>query len=190
LCQIFYNHLIKRQRKYANFFEWPHKNTKELGIVKCLIESLEKEGCHSYSDLQSNTPDPPDCVAKDKSGRLVGIEVSELVDLKTVNDAQHNKAFPRYWDKEEVANGIQSIIFKKGQKKIHGGPYSSTILIIFTDETFIDPNDLIPYLKEFKFQKIVQFDDIYLLFSYDPRIHRYPYLKLKTADNLLLQGMA
>ena len=32
--------IIKRQRKHANFFEWPQKDTKELGILKCLIESF------------------------------------------------------------------------------------------------------------------------------------------------------
>ena len=175
--------IIKRQRKHAGFFEWPQKDTKELGVVKCLIESLGKAGCNSYSDPRSSMNDPPDCIARDDSGKLVGIEISELVDLKTVRDAQHNKANPKYWDKQEVIDRTQSIILEKDQKKFHGGPYSSIILVIFTDETFLDSDDVIPYLKQHEFEKTNQIDEIYLLFSYDPRYHTYPFWKLRTADN-------
>jgi hypothetical protein len=174
---------IRSQRKHASFFEWSQKDTKELGVVKCLIESLEKDGCYSYFDLNSNKKDPPDCVARDNSGKAVGIEVSELVDLKTVRDAQQNKAYPKYWDRHEVLDKIQSIISKKDQKKFHGSPYSSIILVIFTDETFLDPDDAIPYLQQHEFAKTNQIGDIYLLFSYDPRCHTYPYLKLKKAEH-------
>jgi len=171
--------IIKSQRKHAGFFEWPQKDTKELGVVKCLIESLEKDGYYSYSDPNSYKKDPPDCIARDNSGKGVGIEVSELVDLKTVKDAQQNKASPKYWDREEVLDKIQSIILKKEQKKFHGGPYSSIILVIFTDETFLDPDDVIPYLQQHEFKNTKQITDIYLLFSYDSRHNKYPYLKLK-----------
>jgi hypothetical protein len=63
--------IIKRQRKHASFFEWPQKDTKELGILKCLNESLKNDGISSYSDPQSTLKDPPDCVARDSSGKLV-----------------------------------------------------------------------------------------------------------------------
>ena len=180
--------IIKRERKHASFFEWPQKDTKELGVVKCLIESLEKAGCYSYFDPNSTKKDPPDCVARDNNGKVVGIEVSELVDLKTVRDAQQNKAYPKYWDKQEVLDKIQSIVLKKDRKKFHGGPYSSIILVIFTDETFLDPDDVIPYLQQHEFAKTNQIGEIYLLFSYDSRCYTYPYLKLKKTDNIRVQG--
>jgi hypothetical protein len=175
--------IIKKQRKHASFFEWPQKDTKELSVVKCLLESLGKTGSCSYFNPSSVKKDPPDCIAQDKSGNIVGIEVSELVDLKTVRDAQQNKAYPKYWDKQEVLDQIQSIISKKDKKKFHEGPYSSIVLVIFTDETFLDPDDVIPYLKQHKFAKTNQIDEIYLLFSYDPRYHTCPFRKLKAADN-------
>ena len=178
--------IIKRQRKHANFFEWPQKDTKELCILKCLIESLEKEGCSSYSDPHSSVKDPPDCIARDNSGKLVGIEISEFVDLKTVRDAQHNNDYPKYWVKQEVIDETQSIIQKKDRKKFHGGPYSTLVLIIFADETFLDPDEVIPYLKQHEFERTNQIDEIYLLFSYDPRYHKYPYIKLKKADNITM----
>jgi len=182
--------IIKRQRKHASFFEWPQKDTKELGILKCLISSLEKDGSSSYSDPQSTLKDPPDCVARDNSGKLVGMEISEFVDLKTVRDAQHNKDYPKYWDKKEIIERTQSIILKKGRKNFHGGPYSKIILIIFTDETFLDPDDAIQYLKQHEFKRTNQIDEIYFLFSYDPRYNTYPYVKLKTPDNIRVQGTA
>lgn len=128
--------IIKKQRKHASFFEWPQKDTKELGILICLISSLEKDGSSSYSDPQSTLKDPPDCVARDNSGKLMGIEISEFVDLKTVRAAQHNKDYPKYWDIKDIIEKTQSIILKKDRKKFHGGPYSKIILIIFTDETY------------------------------------------------------
>jgi len=182
--------IIKRQRKHASFFEWPQKNTKELGILKCLIESLEKAGCSSYSDPHSTMKDPPDCIARDNNGKLVGVEISEFVDLKTIIDAQHNKDYPKYWDKKEVIDKIQSIIQKKDRKKFHGGPYSSIILIIFTDETFLDRDEVIPYMKQHEFKRTNQIDEIYLLFSPDPRYDSYPYIKLKKADNIRVQRTA
>ena len=182
--------IIKRQRKHASFFEWPQKDTKELGVLECLIESLEKAGCSSYSEPHSSVKDSPDCIARDNSGNLVGIEISELVDLKTVRDAQHNNDYPKYWVKQEVIDRTQSIILQKDRKKFHGGPYSRIILVIFTDETFLDPDDVIPYLKQHEFEKTNQIYEIYLLFSYDPRYNTYPCVKLKKSDNIRVQGTA
>jgi hypothetical protein len=175
--------IIKKQRKHSGFFEWPHKGTKELGVVKCLLESLEKAGCCPYSNPHSAKKDPPDCIAQDKSGNIVGIEVSELVDLETVRDAQKNKSYPKYWNKKEVLDQIQSIISKKDQKKFQGGPYSRIVLLIFTDETFLERDDAISYLQRHKFVKTNQIDEIYLLFSYGARYRTYPFVKLESADN-------
>jgi hypothetical protein len=182
--------IIKRQRKHASFFEWPQKDIKELGILKCLIESLEKSGYSFYSDPHRNIKDPPDCIARDNSGKLVGVEISELVNLNTVRDTQHNNDHPKYWDSQEVIDEIHTIIQKKDNKKFHGGPYSSIILIIFTDEPFLDPDEVIPKLKQHEFKKTNQIDEIYLLFSYDPRYHMCPYLKLNKSDNIQGQGEA
>ena len=120
----------------------------------------------------------------------MGIEISEFVDLKTVRDAQHNKAYPKYWDKQEIIERTQPIILKKDRKKFHGGPYSKNILIIFTDETFLDPDDAIQYLKQHEFKSTNQIDEIYFLLSYDPRHNTYPYVKLKKSDNIRVQGTA
>ena len=155
-----------------------------------MIDSLENDDGSSYSDPQSTLNDPPDCVARDNSGKLVGIEISEFVDLKTVRDAQHNKAYPKYWDKQEIIERTQPIILKKDRKKFHGGPYSKNILIIFTDETFLDPDDAIQYLKQHEFKSTNQIDEIYFLLSYDPRHNTYPYVKLKKSDNIRVQGTA
>ena len=182
--------IIKRQRKHASYFEWPQKDTKELGVVKSLIESLEKAGCYPYFKPNSTKKDPPDCIAQDNTGNVVGIEVTELVDLKTVRDAQQNKAYPKYWDRQEVLDRVQWIISEKDQKNFYGGPYSKIILVIFTDEPFIDPDEVIPYLQQHEFAETNQIGEIYLLFSYDPRYHTCPYLKLKLADSIRVQETA
>lgn len=175
--------ILKKERRHASFFEWPRKDMKELGVVKLLFESMQKGGACPYSNPRFASEDPPDCVAQDKSGYAVGIEVSELVDFKTVRDAEGGKGHYKYWEKPEVLDQIRAIISTKDQKQFHGGPYSRRILVVFTDEPFLDPDEAIPYLQATEFPKTSQIDEIYLLFSYDPRYQNYPFVKLKTADN-------
>ena len=169
---------IKRQRKHANFFEWPQKEVKELDIVKLLFESMQKKGMCSYHDPVSFKYDPPDCIAKDIDGNAIAIEVCELVDFKTVCDAEHNKETPKYWELSEVIEQIEQIVSKKDQKTLNGGPYKQYVLLIFTAEPFIDSNEAINALSKYEFKKQKLIDEIYLLFSYDPWSKTYPYLKL------------
>jgi hypothetical protein len=176
--------IVKRQRKHASFFEWPEKEIKEFGIVKCLFDSMKKKsGCPYYS-LESFKDDPPDCIAKDVNGNKVAIEVSELVDLKSVRDAEHNRGTPKFWKIGEVIEDIQLIISNKEQKNFNGGPYKSHVLVIFTDEPLIDYDELATTLKNYQFNKSKQFNEIYLLISYDAHSKSYPYVKLNIKENL------
>ena len=170
--------IIKRQRKHANFFEWPQKEVKELAIVKLLFESMQKKGLCIYNDPVSFKYDPPDCIAKDIDGNSIAIEVSELVDFKTVCDAEHNKETPKYWETNEIIEQIEHIASKKDKKTLNGGPYKQYVLLIFTAEPFIETNDTINVLSKYEFKKQKNIDEIYMLFSYDPESKKYPYLKL------------
>jgi len=178
--------VMKRQRKHASFFEWPEKEIKEIGIVKLLFESMQKKGICPYHNPVSFKNDPPDCIAQDINGNAVAIEVSELVDFETICDAEHNKAKPKYWKNNEVIEHIEQIIYKKEQKKFNGGPYKHYVLLIFTDEPFIETSDLLNTLIKYQFKKPRLFDEIYLLFSYDSWSKSYPYVNLNISDNISL----
>lgn len=175
--------IIKRQRKHASFFEWPDKEIKEVGVVKRLFESMENAcGC-PYSSPRSLEKDPPDCIALDRNGKTVGIEVSELVDQDTVRRFEQGNGDYKLWQKKEALQKLESILLQKDRKHYQGGPYSKLVLVIFTDEPFLDPDEVIPVIEKHDFPKTAQISDAYLLFSYDARIHGYSFVKLKLSPN-------
>lgn len=176
---------LKRQRKYANFFDWHKKDEKELGIIETLFESMKLHGINTFQNLRISQKDPPDCIAEDQSGNLIGIEVCELVDEEVVRLNAQGKNVYRDWTIDEIVKQLEMIIDEKDYKLFHGGPYKKLILIIHTDEFVINFQTLQPILETYQFKKTNQITEAYLLFSYDPEIgHRYcttycPYIQLK-----------
>jgi hypothetical protein len=169
--------IIKRQRRYASFFECSDKERKELGLVELLFKSMQKKGKCPYSNPKNFKPGPPDCTAEDEQGNLIGIEVTELVDKESVERNENGEAVYRLWDVADLIEKIESIIKKKDAKLFNGRHYKKTILLIFTDEKNIVPFDYIPFLQKMEFSKKAQIDEAYFLFSYQPW-EGFPFVKL------------
>ncbi len=172
---------LKRQRKYASFFEWFDKGQKELGIVETLLQSVAFKGAETFLNLSISPKDPPDCIAEDQSGNLIGFEVRELVDEEAVRLNAQGKEVYRNWEVNEVVKELESIIVEKDSKTFHGGPYKRLILVIHTDEFVINFQTLKPVLEIHEFKKTNQISEVYLLFSYDPEISNFPNIQLKIA---------
>lgn len=172
---------LKRQRKYASFFEWFDKGQKELGIVETLLQSVAFKGAETFLNLSISLKDPPDCIAEDQSGNLIGFEVRELVDEEAVRLNAQGKEVYRNWEVNEVIKELESIIVEKDSKTFHGGPYKRLILVIHTDEFVLDFQTLKPFLEICEFKKTNQISEVYLLFSYDPEISHFPHIQLKIA---------
>lgn len=172
---------LKRQRKYASFFEWSDKGQKELGIVETLLQSVAFQGAETFRNLRISPKDPPDCIAEGQSGNLIGFEVRELVDEEAVRLNAQGKEVYRNWTVDEVIKELESIIVEKDYKTFHGGPYKKLILVIHTDEFVLDFQTLKPVLETHEFRKTNKIAEAYLLFSYDPEIERFPYIQLKFA---------
>jgi hypothetical protein len=180
---------IKHRRKYASFFEWfkKAKNVKEVGVVQCLLESLAKKSITEYRKLRACSNDPPDCLAETIDGALIGFEVKELVDQKTIELNERGKKVYRDWTISEAINRIQEIIDEKDYKKYHGGPYRKLILVIPTAEPVLTCRDLTPMLDSHCFKKTQQLHEAFLLFQYDSATQSCPYLRLKITANPWLQ---
>jgi hypothetical protein len=178
---------LENRRPYASFFDWKNPNNCELGkqvkerSIFCeLIKCLEKDaGCELFSTVRYGE-NPPDAVATDVSGHLVGIEVNELVDEKTVKLWSQGERKDKEWKTEEVIQEIKRILRKKSNK-LSRSLYRKNILVMHTDE-----RDLRWKFQTGKlslslhfFQKHPHIDEAYLLFSYQPGRETYPYLKLK-----------
>ena len=123
---------------------------------------------------------PPDAVATDTADSLVGFEVTELVDEKTVKLWSRGLGRDKEWEFEEVIQKIEQILSGKS-KKLAVSPYPKNMLVMHTDERNLRwrlrSGEL--SLKSRLFKKYPHIDQAYLLFSYQPGQETYPYLELK-----------
>jgi len=166
-------------RKYASHFTWFDQRVEEKGVVRLLLESMEQAGDEVLHSLRTVRDDPPDCVAKDATGRDVAIEVTEIVDEDAIRYNQKGTRVIRDWKWEGVLEAIQDKIKDKDIKIFKGGPYSRIWLVIYTAEPDIISADFNPILQEHSFPPTDRIDEAFLLFSYNPSTRSYPYIRLK-----------
>ncbi|MGE5624054.1 MAG: hypothetical protein ACM3ZT_00745 [Bacillota bacterium] len=171
-------------RKYASFFEWPDKQTKELGIVESLHEALDENevGWFGNLDIGPGSYKAPDCVAHTQSKKLIAIEVTELVSKEAIEINQNAKSeykrVYKNWKVPEVADELRSRLLEKDKKRYYGGPYSDVVIVIHTDELTIDYETYKVALNEVSFGPFENITKAYLLFSYAPRVGYCPYIEL------------
>jgi len=179
---------LNKQKGYASFFDWPNKATKEKGIVCDLLEAMEAKGeQHGIVKVKSDQIDPPDCVGQTKDGELVGFEVTELVDQKTVEMNRRGVHVFKEWPPDELIAKLKVLVRDKDAKAYHGGPYSKIVLIIFTDEPLVRSADCESILHGQSVGHCKQISEAFLLLSYRPGLEAYPYVKLELgqADSIL-----
>jgi hypothetical protein len=173
----------KKRKGYASFFDWPDKPIKERGTVRDLLEAMEANGEQpDIVKLKSAQFDPPDCVGQKKNGELVGFEVTELVDQRTVEMNRKVRQDWKEWSPVELLAKLGEIILEKDSKTFHGGPYSKIILVIFTDEPLVRSADCDSILRGQILGKCRNITDCYLLLSYQPGLKFYPYFKLEVSQ--------
>ncbi len=173
---------VAKDRGYASFFDWPDRDQEEVGVVLSLFESiLESEGLH-YSGLRARGQgnDPPDCEAITPDGSRIGIEVTELVDEEGIKNA---KAGRRYdwatWDKAKVESYLLARISAKDKPRdLKGGPYTRYWVVIHCDEPELNHERVQSLLNGWAGTRTTLVDDAFLLFSYDPKHERCPYIRL------------
>jgi len=93
--------------------------------------------------------DPPDCEAL-VNGTPCGIEVTELVHRETLErsiqairarkEGREPEAQEAYfaWERDDLLKDLQGLINRKDAAKLKGGPYGRYILVVVTDEFFLD----------------------------------------------------
>lgn len=143
---------------------------------------MEEWGGCPYRNLGPASEDPPDCHANDAVGNLVAIEVTELVNQEAIRLSQSDdNGFYRDWNEAKLIEKIGQIIRVKDFKQFMRGPYHKKILVIHTDEFKLTSE---PYAEQYASTlkthgfRSEQFNEIYVLFSYNPRTRSYPFVKL------------
>ena len=126
-----------QRREHAGYFRGKSKEYKErdeLFVVEKLIESMETVGEGLYHSPNVSVKDPPDCTAKDASGNCIAFEVTELVDESSVALASQGTRIATSWELKELIGDLVGIMKEKDAIDYGHREYSSTILIICTDE--------------------------------------------------------
>src|SRR5258708_27607195 len=172
-------------RPWNSFWAWRDKPIAEQGAAReiMITAGLKVENLVSRQNL-----DPPDCEAL-VDGLWTGIEVTELVhrkmlerSLKAVKEraagAEPNRPEAYFvWGKDDLISILQAQVDLKDAANLKGGPYERYILIIHTDEFFLDSESVERFLVGSSFRTSMITDAI-LGLSYEPRLGRCPTFRL------------
>lgn len=169
-----------KQRPYANFFWWHDRSPggrsiAECGAAKDLFTALGEAGLGAYRQPRPSGEVWPDCIADRADGQIVAIEVTELVDSEVLE----GRASPRPWTATRLVDAIQNRVTEKDKRAFHGGRYAEVLLLIHTDEDYLQPVETIELIKNTSFRLTHgNLDRAFLLFSYWPALKACPVAEL------------
>ena len=173
---------IKRQRRHAPFFSWfdrspSGKAVAEKGAVESLLESMNATGRAEYFGPRATGRDWPDCEAKNAAGETIAFEVTELVEAAALS----RKRQPREWSHDEIISRLAAVLEQKDQRGFGAG-YAETVLLIHTDEFYLDPSQIETLLSAQRFPlRHRNLTRAFLLFGYSPQLVRCPYVEVQLA---------
>lgn len=165
-------------RPHAGHFSWEtDKTLAESGVLQEFQNSLAEQG-----KLFFHTPmhrgeanDPPDCEAFDAHGKRVGIEITELVDPKSAAAARAGVYYEWKDWKGTLIPEIQRILTNKGSPSdLKDPPYSEYIVVIFSDEPWMEHDSVELQLQSHRFIKPELITRAFFLLSYSPYVNGYP----------------
>ncbi len=173
----------RKQRPYAGFFTWPNRDTQELGIARTFLAIAATSLGVTPQNLRSRGTghDPPDCEFEDQTGRLIGIEITELVDQAMIQENIRQPGIgTAQWDVNKLTARLEHRLrVKDTPDRLKGGPYHQYLLLIHVDEPELPIDQLRALLTGVRFSAPRLIDRAFILTSYDPRLRAYPYVELQ-----------
>jgi hypothetical protein len=172
-------------RPWNGYWSWKDKPIGELGAAR---EILAMAGIDAH-DLVSRKDDPPDCEGT-IDGCRTAVEVTELVHEPTLkrslkalkqraSGTEPNKPEAYFvWQQADLMDAIQERIDQKDRAKLKGGPYQRYILVIPTDEMFLEASQVEKWLSSATFQAD-RISDVLLGLAYEPESKCCPVFKLQ-----------
>ncbi len=167
------SHAFADMRRYASFFQWPNRQTAELGVVQELVNALSRSGLRQLVAPNSFDPDPPDCTCRNERDSLVAIEVTEVVCSCAARCVAQGQNVYREWGGGELRTRIAQQLAAKDSKSFHGGPYDEILVCLFTDELTLSDARVRQELSSATFGPFSKLTGAYLLLSYDPGLQSY-----------------
>ena len=169
---------VAKQRGYADFFDWPDKRQKELGLLETFVEAVA-----GISHLRLSTPrltqpgeDPPDALAQCAAEGEVGIELTEFVDQGLIKrQRKTGEAQWRAWSRDEFRAAVEEVVRRKDCATLRT-PHAPTKywIVIHIDEPALTPDQLSSYLSGFVVGQCRLITRCFVLMSYHPQANGYP----------------
>jgi hypothetical protein len=177
-AQKLWEEAVRKQRGYADLFDWPDKLDKEYGIAVEFIAALDREGGPRIIGVKQHGPgeDPPDCEMITEAGEAWGVEITELVNKKAIEKTRLGQCVYAVWSDAALISDLRGMISRKDDPaKVMGGPYDRYILLIHTDEDDLPADRLQNVVRNQSFVTRL-IDDLYVLASYDTKVGHAPLL--------------
>lgn len=182
----------KNHRPHAGHFSWETERAlAEWGVLQEFMNALAHEGNLFFRDARhrGEGQDPPDCEAVSADGGRIGIEITELVDGRSIEAARLDKPYDWKDWKGVLVPALEKLVRRKDKPRdVNGGPYSQYVLLIFSDEPWLERDYVELSFKEHTFDATALITRAFLLLSYDPFLQRYPCYELRLSPNNALRG--
>jgi hypothetical protein len=177
--------IAEKTRKWSTFWSLGDKPVAERVNAQLILEQagMRVEG------LVSREQDPPDCEGR-LDGEWSAVEITELLDqpahkrsIKAVTQrnkgVEPEKAEAHFvWTRDDLLAALQKRLDEKDSKLLKGPRYDRYVLIIVTNELYLDRESVGLFLKGISFRtKLIT--DALLGLSYDPSFCGYPVFRLK-----------
>jgi hypothetical protein len=179
-------------RSWDNFWHWRELPIAEHGAATVIL----RHAGIKVGALRSRPPnqDPPDCEGM-LDRKWSAVEITELVHRPTLErsiKAQRQRAAGRepekpeayfVWDRDDLIDAVQKQIDVKDKKKLKGGPYERYVLVMHTDEFFLEGARVSEFLIGAKFH-CQHITDAILGLSYEPKFGGkcYPTFRLELTN--------
>ena len=153
------------RRGHANYWNAGNESQSwmEIGATRDWAKEMNKRGWQINIATIRKNPEPyPDCLAE-MGGQKIGVEVTEMVDRKAIEEQNPMPPWPSAKFREYLNERVQ-----EKDERVRDSSLSKQFLLIVTDETYLNEATLSDYLKTFELQQPRHFDGIYVMMSYIP----------------------
>jgi hypothetical protein len=168
-------------RKHAALFTWYERSAEgkgiaEAGAVDDLLRTMQAAGRSEYHSLGASGESWPDVWLQDAEGQRIPCELVELVDATALPDRVSRPEVLA-----ELIERLQEILDRKGMRSLGGRSGPQSVLVIHTDELYLDADSVAAALNNIVLKKPVTIHRAFLLISYSPTKGGYRYFDLPLA---------
>ncbi len=189
----------EQYQRYADTWFPGRKQTDQDNVKwineKICVQYFQNEKLEFAGAIHKLDDDPPDVGIRIDCETLLGVEVTELVNTDTIIEnipyykngrKLHDWRYTNYYSRDgeklflEQLSELISKKDRKFEKRTSSVEFDRKVLLVVSDESFLRKELVEKFLLSSDFSS-AQFDEVYLMLSYHPRLDQkgnYPVFKI------------